>query len=250
MNMVLKEYNIIHLPEVTSTNAYARELLRKGKPPEGTVVAADFQTAGRGQDTNTWESEAGKNILMSIILYPRFLPAEDQFSISMAISLGMADLLQVLLPGTEVRIKWPNDLYAGNRKIGGILINNEIMGQTIEHVIAGIGLNVNQLAFSSGLPNPVSIAMISGRDHDLPELTEQLWAHVMRRYGLLVQGHSGSIRSDYLDRLLGLGEWREYFYRGKKLSARIRGVDQFGRLQIETENGAMSCDLKEIGYVL
>ena len=247
--MLDKDCHIIHLPEVTSTNSYSKEMLKDKRPPEGTVIVADHQTAGKGQDDNSWESEAGKNILMTLILYPSFVEISSQFRISMAVALGIIDFLKGILPDQQVLIKWPNDIYVGKGKIGGILINNEIMGDHFEHVIAGIGLNVNQLAFSSDIPNPVSLKTISGQEYSLQDMTLRLCDCVMRRYEQLKHESFSRIETDYLKFLLGLNEWREYIYQGKTITARITGVNEFGRLILETDGAVIECDIKEIAYL-
>ena len=128
--------------ELTSTNDQAFMLLKTINPVEGTVIYADFQKAGRGQKDNKWESEKGKNLLLSIILYPTSIRPEDQFYLSMAVSLGICDFIDSFFPGSK--IKWPNDIYINDDKIAGILIENSVMGETIESTIAGIGININQ----------------------------------------------------------------------------------------------------------
>jgi len=241
--------NIIHLQEITSTNSYAKKLLKEQRPPEGTLIVADHQTEGKGQDGNSWESEAGKNILMTLVLYPTFIEISSQFRISMAVALGIIDFLSEILPDQRVLIKWPNDIYVGKGKIGGILINNEIMGDHFEHVIAGIGLNVNQLAFSSDIPNPVSLKTITGKQYSLKDVTLRLYDCVMERYEELKQESFNKIETDYLKCLLGLNEWREYIYQGKTITARITGVNEFGRLILETDGAVIECDIKEIAYL-
>ncbi len=241
--------NIIHISEVSSTNSYAKEMLQHKRPVEGTVVLADHQTSGKGQDKNTWESEPGKNILMTMIFYPDFLDVADQFSISMSVALGIIDFLKILLPEEDIYIKWPNDVYIGREKIGGILINNEIMGSHFEHVIAGIGVNVNQESFSDDIPNPVSIMKLTGKTYELEDEALRLCECLMSRYEQLKQVSFDHLRAEYHQNLLGMTEWREYEYQGKQISAKITGVSGFGRLLLETEEGLIECDLKEIAYL-
>ncbi|MEE4256695.1 MAG: biotin--[acetyl-CoA-carboxylase] ligase [Bacteroidales bacterium] len=245
-----KNRHIIHLSEVNSTNDYMKELVKHGHLAEGTMVRADHQTAGKGVDLNTWESEAGKNILLSLILFPDFIPAEKQFSISMAIALGITDFLADQLPNENILVKWPNDVYAGGKKIAGILIANEILGMKIEHVIVGIGLNVNQETFSKNIPNPASMTNLSGNFFDLEKMTFKLRDCVIMRYEQLRTGLSDLIRRDYYSRLLGLNENRKFHYKGNEIDAVITGVDEFGRLQLETDSGKIVCDLKEISFIL
>ena len=137
--------NLVFCENLTSTNKQASELLKKNDIPEGTVVHSDFQTAGRGQPGNRWESEKGRNLLISVILYPGSVKPHEQFLISMTISLGICDFIDRHLPGSKV--KWPNDIYVKDDKIAGVLIENSIMGDSIENTVAGIGLNINQEEF-------------------------------------------------------------------------------------------------------
>lgn len=244
-----KNCNIIHLSEVTSTNKYAKDLFRDGRPDEGSVVLAAFQTAGKGLDKNSWESEPGQNILMSMILYPDFLYVAMQFSLSMCIALGIIDFLEEYLPDEDLNIKWPNDIFVGNKKIGGILINNEIMGNSFEHVIAGIGINVNQEDFGKDLPDAVSLTMITGQQYSVKKLTQRLCSCLRKRYEQLQTSLFDHLRNEYHAKLLGMGEWRQFHFQGKQIDARITGVNEFGKLLLETKNEPIECDLKEITFL-
>jgi BirA family biotin operon repressor/biotin-[acetyl-CoA-carboxylase] ligase len=244
-----KGIHMIRLTEVSSTNEYAGRLLAEESLPEGTVIFAGHQTAGRGQGRNRWESEAGKNILMSMVFYPKFLEIARQFRLSMCISLGITDFLAGLLPGQSIRIKWPNDIYAGSGKIGGILINIEIMGDSFSHVIAGVGVNINQLSFKKSVPNPVSVKMLSGTTHDPFILAGHMAESILKRYTQLQHGDQEGILAEYHEKLLGMGEWRDYIYHGKKIKAMVRGVNEFGRLLLSSGDQEFECDLKEISYL-
>jgi len=172
---------IIRLPETKSTNSYAIELLKQDRPKEGSVVITDHQTHGKGTDTNTWESEKGKNLTFSLILYPA-LGADQQFILNKAISLGIYDFLISILPNHKVSIKWPNDLYIGDKKACGILIQNSVLGNKLEYMVAGIGLNVNQILFTSNAPNPISLKMASGLDYNLDEYIQKLPTLIFNNY--------------------------------------------------------------------
>jgi BirA family biotin operon repressor/biotin-[acetyl-CoA-carboxylase] ligase len=241
-------YNIICLKTVSSTNDYARDLIEEKSPAEGTVILADYQTKGKGHDGNTWESKAGENLLMSIILYPEFLEVSKQFSLSMAVSLGITDALKEMLPGAKFSLKWPNDIYHGNNKLGGILINTEIIGERFNYVIAGIGLNVNQVNFSSGIPNPVSLCHIADHKFVPGELAEILAARIMERI-LMLKSSPGNIRKEYHDKLLGFNQERHFIYRGANMKAVIKGVNEFGHLILESGHHTHYCDLKEVTFV-
>ena len=155
---------IIRLVETDSTNNYLREQSAKARLPEGSLVIADFQTAGKGQVGNSWESEAGKNLMFSILLYPDFLPANRQFLISQIASLSVKETLEKYTD--SVTVKWPNDIYWKDRKICGMLIENDLSGQHLYCSVVGIGLNINQEIFRSDAPNPVSLTQITGKTYD------------------------------------------------------------------------------------
>ena len=149
---------LIHLNEVDSTNTYLKTLCENEILPEGTVVIAESQYAGRGQRSNTWESEPGKNIIMSLIFYPGFLSANRQFLLSQAVALALQEFISNLLPEEKTSIKWPNDIYVGDKKIAGILIESSWMGNQVKNSIVGIGININQDGFYH--PNAISLKMI------------------------------------------------------------------------------------------
>jgi BirA family biotin operon repressor/biotin-[acetyl-CoA-carboxylase] ligase len=152
--------NFFTLKEVDSTNNFLKELLSNSTPlVEGTVIMAENQYAGRGQQHKSWHTEPGKNLTFSILLMPVFLPVEDQFDLTRVVSLGVFDALWPIT-GNKLKIKWPNDLYYGDNKLGGILIENIIQSGKIKASVIGIGLNINQESFPPYLPNPKSYMKI------------------------------------------------------------------------------------------
>jgi BirA family transcriptional regulator, biotin operon repressor / biotin---[acetyl-CoA-carboxylase] ligase len=226
---------ILCLATVGSTNSYAAQLLREGDVAEGTVVSALYQSEGRGQSKNRWESEHGSNLLFSMILLPDRIRPEDQFSISIAVSLGIKDLLSRYID--SVKIKWPNDIYAGNDKIAGILIESAISGETIMHTVAGVGLNVNQEKFVSGAPNPVSMKMITGKEWDTASLLTELTASINHRYKALLSGGRESNDSEYQRSLWRLGELHRFRSGTREFTGMITGTSRIGCLIIEDETG-------------
>lgn len=176
--------SILRFEEIVSTSSYLKAN-HQGVAQYG-VVSARFQTAGRGQRGNGWESERGKNILMSMLFYPpeSLLPA-CQFIISKAVSLAVVDLVEDCLQGTdapEVAIKWPNDIYIGDRKVAGILIEHSLSrADRIDHTVIGIGLNINQQRFVSGAPNPVSLIEFVQHELDVDLMLERLAVSLERR---------------------------------------------------------------------
>ena len=162
----------MYISTTNSTNTLMKELLAKGEWQEGErFLYTAFQTAGRGQAGNGWESEEGKNLLCSILLPPN----KNLYFLNIAIGVA---LLRVI--GEDFTIKWPNDIYFGDKKVAGILIENAIIGNEIKYLIAGIGLNVNQTTFVSDAPNPVSLKQIRGQEYDIERLMNHLFETVQR----------------------------------------------------------------------
>ena len=240
--------NIQFYESLQSTNSSASLSLKEKELPEGTVIFTDFQTAGKGQQGKRWESEKGKNLLFSVILYPSSVSPDNQFLISMIISLGICDFLRELVP--EVKIKWPNDIYVNNDKIAGILIENSIIGDTIESSITGIGININQEKFSPDIPNPVSLKIITGKDTDTGTALENLLNYLDNRYKQLLYGDRGLIRDEYASMLYQAGEWHTYRSEGIIFKGRIQGITDSGSLKIEKEDSSVSeFAFKEVDYI-
>ena len=240
----------IHLPETGSTNSYAIELLTKERPAEGCVVVTSHQTRGKGTDTNTWESEKDKNLTFSVILYPAFA-ADQQFVLNKAISLGIYNFLKTELPQSPVSIKWPNDIYIGDKKVCGILIQNSIIGYRFDYVVAGIGLNVNQEVFKSDAPNPVSLRMITQKDYNLDEVLRILLSSIFEKYSLVQQNKGRLIENEYYQAMYRLMEWHPYKINNVQITARITGTSSYGQLMLQTQAlQEITCDLKDVKFVI
>lgn len=241
--------NVITLQSINSTNNYLKEILTKSKPiPEGTVIMAVEQLAGRGQVGNTWHSEPGKNLTFSVLLHPTFLPVEQQFQLNKTICLALNDLLSAYF-GSSAQIKWPNDSYVDKQKIGGILIENNIQGNLIKQSIVGIGLNVNQYHFPSALKNVTSFNRITSREFDLISLLKEICGAIEARYLQLKARKSKEMDAEYLSKLYLLDQWGMYLVNGKIQSGKIVGVSASGHLQIEIENQIKEYGLKEIEFI-
>lgn len=173
---------IIKLEETTSTNTYLKNYI-PAEEDEMVVAVADFQTAGKGQGSHTWESEAGKNLLFSIKVHPRWVPVRQQFLLSMAGAIAIKEALETYVDG--ITLKWPNDVYWNDKKISGTLIETSIDSKGIKTCIFGIGINVNQEAFHSDAPNPVSLRQILGHEVDKDELLQKVIEGFRRYYELL-----------------------------------------------------------------
>jgi len=239
---------IILLDSVDSTNNYAaKELLTKSLN-EGTVFAASCQHAGRGQGSASWESAAGVNLTISIVLYPKKVEVARQFSISKAVALGITDFLS---EETEsISIKWPNDIYAGDGKIAGILIEVAISAGQISRAIVGIGLNINQEKFVSDAPNPVSLKNLTGKDYDLTEMLGRMCARIDMRYNQLIRGGKDTIDQEYEMMLYRRGVWAKYGAEGVNFEGMITGIDDEGRLMMRLRNGEIrTYRFKEIQFL-
>jgi BirA family biotin operon repressor/biotin-[acetyl-CoA-carboxylase] ligase len=226
---------IVQLDSVDSTNNYAaKELLTKSLT-EGTVFVAACQQAGRGTGLASWESATGLNLTFSVVLYPKQVRISQQFSISKAISLGVTDFLAQYVNG--VSIKWPNDIYVGDKKIAGILIETAITGGKFSRAIVGIGLNINQEVFVSDAPNPVSLKNLTGESYELSQLLTELCTCLDKRYLSLVLGGLAIIQSDYQELLYRKSVWAKYRDQNSDFEGRILEVEPDGRLLIETRTG-------------
>jgi BirA family biotin operon repressor/biotin-[acetyl-CoA-carboxylase] ligase len=238
---------IFTFKEIDSTNKYAATLPLDSA--EGTVVISEFQTQGRGQGVNFWESEAGKNLTFSIILKPSFLQAFDQFYISKIISLSIADFLSKY--AGDISIKWPNDIYAGDRKISGILIENSISGISLMQCIAGIGVNINQERFTSSAPNPVSLKQITGNEYNINEMLLVLLEFIDGYYKILRTEDFNTLDGKYLKYLYRYKKMSDFMAKGKKFRGTIIGVETTGELIILDENGVQRKFMhKEVEYVI
>ena len=238
--------NLMILPECPSTNTLAAELSQAGQAPEGTVVITHNQTSGRGQRGNTWESGKGLNLTFSSVLHPGFLTASRQFQLNKVIALAVHDVVKKYTP-EQVRVKWPNDIMVGNKKVCGILIENQVTGEKLSRSIAGIGLNVNQSEFSSPLASSVSIH--SGKAIDLVTMFEDLLQSIEWRYLQLKNKQADKLDGDYLDSMFRINETHKFIVGDKETDAMIVNVDSSGKLIMKINNEMRSFDLKEIKYV-
>ena len=241
--------NIIVLQEVDSSNNYANRLILTDSAEHGAVVLTHYQKNGKGQAENHWESEANKNLLASIILFPDFIPADKQFYLSKITSLAITDLLEMY--SDNITIKWPNDIYYRNKKIAGILIENSVKGNFLTSTILGMGINVNQEKFISGAPNPVSLKQITGKELDIYKLAQQLISKIHQWYEMLDSGQLNEIDFVYRNKLFRKKQWAWYKKNGKKFKARITGTGELGQLFLEDPEGKTKAYFfKEVEFVI
>lgn len=237
---------IYHFDITASTNDDARD----EKYREGDVVWADFQTAGRGQRGHVWHSQKGENLTFSVVLEPLFVPIVEQFSVSEVVALSLVDMLAEY--GVEAKIKWTNDIYVGDKKLVGILIEHSLASATLRRTIVGVGINVNQTEFDSSIPNPVSMAQLLGKQLNAEEVLKCFIKHLQRNYESLREGAKAELHERYNSLLYRKNEWHTYALpSGERFSGAIRGTKASGALAVENERGETKDYLfKEIEFVI
>lgn len=243
---------IITLKEVDSTNNYLRNLPTEEKKNEIVVAVAHKQTNGRGQRGNSWKSEEGKNLTFSILIHPTFLEARQQFILSQAIALSIKEVLYDDVRSPHPRIKWPNDIYWNKKKLGGILIENDLIGKQLDKCIIGVGINLNQECFASDVPNPVSVWQITGHTTEPLTVLRKIMQRFSFYYERIKQGETHDLVDKYhkaLFRRVGFHKFR--MPGGKEFDARIRRIEPDGHLVLEDAQGEMrTFGFKEVEYVL
>ena len=225
---------IYRFDTLTSTNDEARDRRYR----HGDIVWAEHQSAGRGQRGHTWISPEGENLTFTVVVEPRFLPANEQFRLSETLALTLCDVFAGF--GLDTRIKWTNDIYCGDRKLVGILIEHFYAGTTLSRSLLGIGINVNQTAFDPALPNPASMRQAAGRTFDT------------QRYAQLERGEVAAIDRDYRARMYRIGcEQRFRLPDGRRLTATIEGVRPGGELLLRHTDGTLGeYRFREIEFVI
>ncbi len=241
--------NLVTIKEVDSTNNFLKSLLSNSKPvPEGTVIMAESQYAGRGQHQNKWHSDPGKNLTFSILLMPSFLPVSQQFDLTRVISLGVYEALKPIL-GNKLKIKWPNDIYYADHKLGGILIETHLQGDKFKNAVIGIGLNINQESFEPAAGNAISVKQILHKDYDLQALLSEICGHIEGYYLQLKAGKTSFVRNGYLNRLYWLNEEKEFRSNGAIFTGIIVDVKEEGLLVVQNNIGKQEFSLKQIEFL-
>lgn len=239
---------LITLKSVASTNDYLKHQLSKSTPlDEGTVIMAEEQFGGRGQMGNKWLTEPGKNLTCSLLLKPSFLKPSHQFDINIVICVSIYEVLFPLL-GEHLKMKWPNDIYVGDQKLGGILIENILQGNDWKECIVGIGINVNQEEFS-GIVSACSIKQLLHREYIITNLLYELCESIERNYLQLKNRGVLSLKSLYLKNLYGLNQIRKFSIDGVQVEGKITDVNSDGQLIIDFNGHLAEFNFKEVEFV-
>ncbi|MBN3582894.1 biotin--[acetyl-CoA-carboxylase] ligase [Algoriphagus aestuarii] len=246
-NTIFLGKDVHFLPDCHSTNDIALQMIRKSQAKEGTIIITGHQTKGKGQRGNSWFSEPGKNLTLSMVLAPEFLDISEQFHLNMCIAVGIRSFLEEYIP--NVKVKWPNDIVVpGFGKIGGVLIENILTGPSWEYAVVGIGLNVNQISFAN--PKATSMAKISQNIFDLNELFRMLITRLEKSYLKLKKSKYEDIKNEYLSHMYLMKQRALYLSEGIEFEGEIVGINDSGKLQIKEKEGMLrEFDLKEVAFL-
>mgnify|MGYP002623029918 FL=1 len=244
-------FQMIELDQVTSTNDFLRAY-RPIKERWLTLVTAEFQTAGRGSGVNHWESERGKNLVFSLLTYPRHVASQDMFMLSEALALAIHEALGTfILQPSSFTIKWPNDIYWNDLKVCGMLIENDLQGAHVERCVMGVGVNINQTEFRSDAPNPISLAQIMGHEVERRFVLEHIMECFTRYYEWTEQGRAAELHTLYLSHLYRKGELHTFHDELGDFRGTIEDVEPTGHLIIADETGRnRRYAFKEVNYIL
>jgi len=246
----------IRLDEIDSTNDYAYQLASKSKPDEGTVISAAYQYAGKGQYGRTWTAKHGANATFSLILYPQWLPLDYVFLLNLCLALGCLEGLISITRLNTILLKWPNDLFIGDQKLGGMLLQNTLKGKKIDFSIMGFGINVNQELFPPEIIRATSLKVNTGADYDINELIEVLCPFIMNRYDQLKTSKDLSqlfeeMKQSYLIHLYRFSVAHEfYFPDGTSFKGTIVDLLLDGRIMIlhPEAQDAVPYDFRQISF--
>ena len=241
--------NLIVLEQTSSTNDYLKDYLSNTTPrAEGTAIMARHQTQGKGQRGTTWLAAPGENLTMSFVLYPNQLPPLSAFNLNMLISLGIHDWASTLMK--QVKIKWPNDIYVNNKKVGGVLIENQLRQGSIKSSIIGIGINLNQVDFPEELQHKAtSLRHETGQQYPIAETGLDLLESIMNRYTNIDLNDSNLLLNNYNNLLFQKDQKAIYAIEDTKYEGIIQGVDHQGKLMVQIEGKTQAFDLKEIKFL-
>jgi len=228
--MQFDENSLMIIDSVDSTNNYAMGLIREGMAKHGAAYFAIEQTAGKGRRNKGWTTEPGKNIMLSIIGKPAFMSINKQFELSVAVALGCHDFFKNYA-GDNVYLKWPNDIFWNDRKAGGILIENVINGKEWKWSVIGIGININQTKFEvTGNFLPVSLKQITGKNFNVIQLANELYALVMIRYMQFEKNDFKKMLAEYNSYLFSLDKKVKFKKDNILFEAFVKGVNKNGQL--------------------
>ncbi len=238
INADKNEFNIIRLKKVSSTNTYLKNLIFKKRIPSFTIVIAEHQTVGRGQGSNTWNTNPNENLTCSIYFDSSLLSFENLFVLNKCIALCVRTAISEHLPNKSIYIKWPNDIIVDNKKIAGILVENSFMGNNIQSVI-GVGININQMQFGNTSIEATSFRLLNGKESDVESVFEGLLKFLYNDLQKLNSTHfQTTVENTYDKHLFRLNKLHTFYLHSEKVQGVIRGVDKQGRLVFKPQTSA------------
>lgn len=241
------EVELIHLKETNSTNRYLRQLMQEKSLSKQVVVVADYQTKGLGQVGNYWESARGENLLFSLLLFPHEISLDSFFVLSQLVSLSIKQVLDKYTD--EITIKWPNDIYWKDKKIAGILIENDIASKEILQSIVGVGININQTDFQSDAPNPISLKQILHKEYEPFDILYDFLTAFQAMYLRFLHGEEKTLSTMYRQSLYRGEGYHPFEDEEGTFEARVSKVDSLGFLYLEDCEGRMrKYAFKEVRY--
>ena len=232
------KFDVQYFESLPSTNGQAVKDIQEGTAHDGKVIWTGDQTQGKGNGTNQWESEKGKNLTFSLLAEPIFLKPSEQFVLTQLISIALYETLSRILSPEKLFIKWPNDVYYDKKKISGVLIQNYVKGQQINFAVIGVGLNVNQKIFLSDAPNPASIIQFTGKEMEIRSLLDEILKTFESHYDTLDnQEKRMELHEKYLKHLYLRNQWADFTDESGTFSGKIVGINDYGQLHIEDRDG-------------
>lgn len=239
---------VLHtLQAVDSTNTWLQQYVLQHQAAEGLVVVTESQFAGKGQQGAQWQSDPGKNLLMSVLFKPGFLLAEGMFLLNKAMALAVRSAVQEFT-AEPVWIKWPNDIYVREKKIAGILIETVLQGNTLKHCIVGVGLNVNQQKFDDTLPFAISLFQIIGKSTTMQSVLDAVCTEMENAYLLLKSGNDATIDAGYHKYLFRKDTVTEFAEQETTFFGKITGVNNAGKLLVQVGKTLREFNAKQIRY--
>jgi len=220
-------------------------LNKKKSCDEGTIVVTDFQTKGRGQRNNLWLSEKKSNLTFSFIISPNLF-ISYQFYLNIITSLSICNVLRSIV-GENIKIKWPNDLFYKNSKIGGVLVENIIFNKKIQKSIIGIGININQKIFS--MKSAISIYNVTSHNHDIDSILTLVKIEFEKNYNLLREKKFNILYTRYLSVLYNTKQKVNFIENDIRFAGIIIGIDNLGKIKIQVNGKTKLFNHGEIKFL-
>jgi BirA family biotin operon repressor/biotin-[acetyl-CoA-carboxylase] ligase len=238
--------SVIWLDETDSTNRVAKQMAEETSCKDGTIICAHYQQAGRGQGANVWESEKGKNLTLSVVLFPHALTIQEHLRVNLIMSLAVYDFISAIHP-EDIFIKWPNDIYAGGKKICGLLIENSLQGELIRQSICGVGININQTEFINS--NATSLKQLTKQNYQLESILASFILHLQKRINSMYTQDMNKLIGCYEEVLYRKGLATSFMVNQSPLQATPIGITAEGLLRMQTQDSLIQIRHNEVKWL-